>query len=67
MNNAYKEWEKRTEEELAFWSSKEGTELQLCLIEQDYEERISCRLMILFGSGFTALKIIDSLKEDYLK
>ncbi len=67
MNRAFEEWERKTNEELAFWFSKEGIELQLCLISQGYENRLMERLMVMFGSGFTAYDIIKNQREKYLK
>ena len=58
------EWEKEWIKKLKFWFSREGQELQLCLVEQGYEERLSCRLLVLFGSGLTVIQIIKKIKEE---
>ena len=57
------EWEKRWKRELKFWGSEEGEELQLCLVAQGYEDILFGELMVMFGSGFTAIKIIKSIRE----
>ncbi len=64
---AYDEWEERISRKMKFWFSKEGKELQLCLISQGYEDRLMGILMVMFGSGFAALDIIKSYREVYLK
>ncbi|HEC39529.1 hypothetical protein LCGC14_0538170 [marine sediment metagenome] len=56
------EFEKRWKRELDFWFSKEGEELQLCLVAQGYENIVFEKLMVMFGSGFSALKIIKSIR-----
>ncbi|HDK42830.1 MAG TPA: hypothetical protein ENG87_05590 [Candidatus Pacearchaeota archaeon] len=66
LNNAYKEWEERCGNEMRFLFSPRGIELQLCLVSQGYANILCGRLMVLFGSGFTALKCIRKLQEDYL-
>ncbi len=63
-NGAYNEWEKRITKELKFLFSKEGEELQLCLVAQGYEINLFSRLMVLFGSGFAAVKIIKNLRGE---
>ena len=61
---AYSEWEERWKKELKFYSSKEGRELELCLVAQGYRERLMGRYMVLFGSGFVALEIIKNIEEE---
>ena len=61
---AYNEWEERWKKELSFWFSDTGEELQLCLVAQGYGGVLFGRLMIYFGSGFTAIKIIKNLEEE---
>ncbi len=56
-------WEKRWKRELKFWVSKEGEELQLNLVAQGFEDKLFGKLMVLFGSGFIAIKIIESIKK----
>ena len=61
---AYKEWEERVNKDLEFWFSNEGEELQLNLVAQGYTEKLFYCFMVLFGSGFTSIKIIKKLKEE---
>ena len=61
---AYLEWERRCKWELEFLFSARGQELQHCLVAQGYENSLFMRLMVLFGSGFTALELINKLKEE---
>jgi len=58
------DWEERWKRELKFLFSKEGEELQRCLVAQGYEDILFGRLMVCFGSGFTAAKIIINIKKD---
>ena len=61
---AVQEWEKRWKDEMKLLFSPWGEELQLCLVAQGYEKVLFSRLMVLFGSGFTAFDIIKSLREE---
>ena len=58
------EIERQWTQELKFLLSNEGIELQLCLIAQGYKYILAERLIVLFGSGFVALKIIQNLEEE---
>ncbi|HEC40025.1 hypothetical protein LCGC14_0509690 [marine sediment metagenome] len=60
---AYKEWEERWKRELKFLFSKEGEELQRCLVAQGYSDILFGRLMVCFGSGFAAINIIKQLEQ----
>ena len=60
---AYNKWEDKCKKELEFLSSREGEELQLCLVAQGYEVLLFSRWMILLGSGFSAFEIIKQLEE----
>lgn len=62
--NAYGEWEENWKRQLKLWFSTSGEELQLCLVSQGYEDILLKKLFCLFASGFTALKIIQSIKEE---
>jgi len=61
---AYPEWEERWKKEMEILFSDFGEELQRNLVAQGYEEFLFERLMVLFGSGFTAIKIIKGLREE---
>ncbi len=61
---AYQEWEERYSREMKFWFSNHGKELQLCLVAQGYREDLFSKMMLLFGSGFTAIRIIKNLEEE---
>ncbi len=61
--SAYNEWEVRWKKEIEFLSSREGEELQLCLVAQGYRDLVFSRWMILLGSGFPAFEIIKQLEE----
>ncbi len=63
MKSAYKEFEERCRKEMNFLLSKEGEELQLCLVAQGYSNVLLYRWMVLLGSGFSAIKIINNLRE----
>jgi len=65
-SNYNKWWKEKYGWECKFYDSKEGIEIQLCLISQGYESFLACRYLPMFGSGFVALQIIQSLKEEYL-
>ncbi len=56
-------FEKHWRKELKFWNSQEGEELQYCLVAQGFKTLLLRKLMVLFGSGFTALKIIQNIEE----
>lgn len=49
--------------ELDFLFSKEGKELQLCLVSQGYGDLLCHRFMVLSSSGLIAIKIIRNLEE----
>ncbi len=59
-----KEWENKWKKDLDFWFSDFGKELQLNAVAQGYEQNLFNIMMCLFGSGFTAIKIIIKLRED---
>lgn len=59
----YDEWERK----LHFWNSLEGEELALCMINQGYEGVVFIHLTMIYGTGFTAIKIINELKDNYIK
>ncbi|MDD4110176.1 MAG: hypothetical protein PHS54_01330 [Clostridia bacterium] len=61
---AYPEWEDRIKREIEILFSEWGRELQLNLVAQGYEDILFNRLIVLFGSGFTAIKIIKNLREE---
>ena len=61
---AYQEWEDRIIREIEILFSEWGRELQLNLVAQGYEDILFNRLIVLFGSGFTAIKIIKNLREE---
>ena len=61
---AYNEWEERQKKELDFWSSREGLELQLNSVAQGYEDRLFGIMMVLFGSGFIAAKVIKNARKE---
>lgn len=63
MKSAYEEFEDRCKKEMNFLLSKEGEELQLCLVAQGYNDFLLYRWMVLLGSGFSAIKIMNNLKE----
>lgn len=63
-NESYKEWKKRITDEINLIFSETGIEIQMCMIEQGYETLLFGRLMVLFGSGFTAIKLIKNLKNE---
>lgn len=65
--NSYNGFLQRINDELKWLGSKEGLELCLCCIEQGYEDYVAARYMACTGSGFAALKIVQSLKEAYLE
>lgn len=62
-NKAYKEWEKRQAKEIEFYFSNQGKELQLCLVAQGYKVILFGKMMIWFGSGLTAIKLIKKIEE----
>lgn len=62
--SAYLEWEERGNKELSWLFSPMGGEFQLCLVAQGYERNLFSRLMVLLGSGFLAIDIIKSLREE---
>jgi hypothetical protein len=61
---AYKEFEERLKKDIEFWFSQEGKELQLNAVAQGYEDNLFNILMVLFGSGFSAINIIKNLREE---
>ena len=62
-NKAFNEWEKEWERKLNFWFSPIGTEFQLNLIAQGYEDRLEIILLPLLASGFIVLSAIKKLKD----
>lgn len=61
MKNIFEEeWNR----ELNFWFSKEGKELQRCLVAQGYEDILFGRMCILFGNGFSAFEIIKKIRKE---
>ncbi len=67
ITKAYDEWEERINKEFKFWFSRAGKELQLCLVAQGYGDRLMGRLMVMFGSGFTAILFIKELEKEVKK
>ena len=60
------EWEIRNENILKFLlNTKEGIELQLCLISQGYLDKLFYDYALFFGSYWSAGKIINNIKKDY--
>lgn len=64
--DTYKSPERRLDEMLRIFFNPIGIEVNLCLIEQGYEDIVFINAMTLFGSGFAALAIIKDLKDEYL-
>ena len=60
---AYKEFEERCRQEWEFLNSKEGQEIQLCMVAQGYEDIIFGRYMILLGSRFVAMEVIKDIRK----
>jgi len=59
-----KKYEKEWRRELRFWLSKTGKEIGLCLVAQGYSTRLFGKYLVLFGSGFSAMKIIKLMEEE---
>ena len=57
------EWIEKWKRELRVLSSREGEEIQRCLVAQGFENLLFYKWMNLLGSGFLAIKIIENLKE----
>ncbi len=62
--NSFQKWKKEWVKELNWWFSEDGRELQYCLVAQGYEDRLFNKFMLLFGSGFTAIKIIKEIRGE---
>ncbi len=59
----HEEWIERWKKDLKFWFSDEGRELSLNLVAQGYTINVFNKMMVLFGSGFAAIKIVRELEE----
>lgn len=61
---AYNKWKEKQNKDLNFWVSIEGRELQLNAVAQGYETNLLNIMLVLFGSEFIAIKIINNLREE---
>lgn len=61
------EWEKEHIEEIRMLFSQCGQELQLCLVAQGYEAILFPKLMLCFGSGLSAIEVINELEKEINK
>ncbi len=64
MKSAYLEWEERWKNEMEFWFSPMGKELQRCLVAQGYEDVLMDKLALCFGSYWTVAGIINNLRRE---
>lgn len=57
-------WQKEWNKQLKLWFSDDGTEFQLNLVSQGYEDVLWSRLLPLFGSGFSVMAVIKRLRRE---